>query len=372
LNPSIRVNEINEIDQFFELGDKWNSVLERSRDGHVLLSWEFMSTYVKHFGKERKLKVLYIEDNDRIIAIAPLRLSRYNFAGSFGYNVIEPLAFRHADYTGFILAEREIDCLKLFFNYLYDQNGWDFIYLYDIPGTSIIPELLPKLVKALPKFELTKGVACPYVLLPTSFDIFIKAVSTKLRKNLRRCIKNLQKDYGKVELKKYDELGSVEEAMHIFIRLHQKRWNLKGMPGVYNTQKRHNFGLDAAKVLADKGWLALYFLTVNDEPIATQYCLEYKQKMYFGLGGFDPDYSKYSVGNLITAKVIEKCIEKGIKEYDFMKGDEPYKFDWTTKYRRNFNIRFVNKKLTSNLYDLGIKAIKQVGMDKILGKFLEF
>ncbi|MEM2145647.1 MAG: GNAT family N-acetyltransferase [Candidatus Jordarchaeaceae archaeon] len=373
MGKRLHITEINEIDQFFGLRDKWNEVLERSKDGHVLLTWEFMSTYVKHFGKERKLKVLYIEDKNRIIAIAPLRLSRYNFAGSFGYNVIEPLAFRHADYTGFILAEREVDCLKLFLNYLFEQDDWDFIYLYDIPGTSIISELLPKISTDIPStFEFTKGVVCPYMVLPESMDVLMNKLSKNFRYNLRRYMKKLEKDYQRVELKRYDELGSVEEAMQIFIHLHQKRWNLKGMPGVYDTQKRRNFGLEAAKVLADKGWLVLYFLTVNDQPIAGLYCLEYNHKMYGGLSGFDPNYTQYSVGNLIIAKVIEKCIEKRIKEFDFMKGAEPYKFNWTTNYRRNFNVRFVNKNPTSNIYNLGIKAIKQMGMDKIFGKFLEF
>lgn len=361
--------EINDVDLFFELDDEWNRVLERSSDNHVMLTWEFMSTYVKHFGNERTLKVLCIKEGNRIIAIAPLRLSRYNLAGSFNYNVIEPLTYKHSDYTGLIIAEKEPKCLKLFLNYLVKQGGWDFIYLYDVPGTSMIPDLLPQISGSIPKFEVKEGAICPYLRIPYSQDALVTELDAKFRKNLRRSIKKLQNDYGKVELRRYDQLGSVENAMNIFFELHQKRWELKKKPGVFSTQKVRDFYLEIAKVFANKGWLALYFLMVNEEPVATQLCFEYKQKMLYGLGGFDPEFSKYSVGHIITAKMIEKCIEKKIREYDFMKGDEPYKFDWTKEYRRNVYIKFVNVGLKSKLYHFGIKVAKKTKIDKFLENY---
>lgn len=365
------ITEINRINQFLELRHEWNKVLEKNRDKNIFLTWEYLSTYWKHFGKEKKLRILCIEDKNEIIAIAPLRQSRYGFSSPLGYEVIEPLGYRGlnpegADYTGLILAEREAECLQLFLNHLVEHDDWDFIYMYDIPRTSMIPDLLPKVSKVIPKFELEKGVRCPYISLPNSIDIFLKGLSRKVRKELRRCMRNLEKDYHRVELKRYDELGSVEKAMKIQFKLNQKRWKSKNMPGTFKTQEVRDFYIDVAKLFADNGWLALYFLTVNDEPIAGLYCFEYNQKMYAAVSGFDPDYSRYSVGNLIFAKLIEKCIERKIEEFDFMKGDEPYKFGWTAKYRRNLGIKFVNKKFTSNLYDWGIKMMKRMKVDKIL------
>jgi CelD/BcsL family acetyltransferase involved in cellulose biosynthesis len=350
----------------------WNKVLERSRDDTVFLTWENMATSVKYLEKEKKLRILYVTTDNRIVAIAPFKKSHYTFNGYFGYGVIEPLTFGNSDYTGLILAEKETQCLRLFLTYLFDQNDWDFIYLYDVPETSVIFDLLTKDRCALPKFEIKEGRICPYITIPDSMDNLIQGLSTKFRKNLRRSMKNLEKDYGKVELKRYDELGSLRDAMKIFFDLHQKRWVSKGKPGVFDTQNVRDMSLNSAKLFAEKDWLALYFLTVNDKPVATQYCLEYKQKMHYGLGGFDSAYSSYSVGNLITMKVIEKCIEKKIKEYDFMKGGEPYKFGWTRTYRRNLNARMVNKKFASNLFDFTIRTVKQTKADKILGKFLNF
>jgi CelD/BcsL family acetyltransferase involved in cellulose biosynthesis len=358
----LKINEVTTKDKFNELRKDWNEVLERSKDDTVFLTWENVANSVKYLEKEKALRILYITAGDRIVAIAPLKKSRYTLSGSFGYDVIEPLAYRNSDYTGLIIAEKESECLKLFLKFLYKQNDWNFIYFYDFPETSLVFNLLDSERCAFPKFEIGKGRICPYMSLPESISSLMPRWSGKFRKNLRRSLKRLEEDFGKVELKEYNELGSLKDGMQLFFTLHQKRWTLKGQPGVFNVQKIREMSLESAELLEEKGWLGLFFLMVNNIPIATQYCLQYKQKMHYGLGGFDPDYSSYSVGNLITLKVIEKCIEKKIREYDFMKGDELYKFDWSQEYRRNMNLTFVNEKLTSKLLRFGIRTAKRINL----------
>jgi CelD/BcsL family acetyltransferase involved in cellulose biosynthesis len=183
-------------------------------------------------------------------------------------------------------------------------------------------------------------------------------------------LRRLERDYGKVELVKHAELGSLEETMRIFFSLHQKRWISKGKTGVFNDQDSRDNWLNKARLLAERDWLALYFLTADGKPIATQFCLEYNQRIHAVLSGFDPAYSSYSVGNLIILKILEKCIEKKVREYDFMRGDESYKFTWRAELRRNLDTRFVSNKLTSRLCDLAINTAKGTRLTKVLDKFL--
>jgi CelD/BcsL family acetyltransferase involved in cellulose biosynthesis len=324
------------------------------------------------------MRILCIEDKNEIIGIAPLRQSRLGFIGPFGFDVVEPLGTRGlmpegADYTGFMLVERKADCLRMIFNHLVEYDDWDFIYLTDVPETSVIPNLLTEASRDIPlKFELEKGAFCYYLPLPNSNEMLLRELGKKPRNNLRRCMRNLEKDFQNVKLKGYHEFGSVEEAMKIHFDLNQKRWKSRNMRGAFNTQEVRDFYIDVAKVFADRGWLALYFLAINDEPIAGLYSFEYDKKMLAAVSGFDPDYIRYSVGNLLHWKVIEKSIEKGLKEYDFLKGDETYKSYWTAKYRRNLKITFVNKKFNSRLYNLGIRTIKKSKINKLLERSLTY
>jgi len=383
----LKIAEINDFSHFLDLKSEWNEVLRRSKDDSIFLTWEWLYTYWKYFGKERKLRILLVEDKNKIIAIAPLRQQRVNFgsqiiqtmaepmgdrslraASAIGYNVIEPMGYRSTDYTGLILTEREAECLVMLFNYLTENDDWDFIYLFDIPGTSMIPEAISRISEFIPAIEIAKGLMCPYISLPNSVEGFTQGLEGRFRKDLRRNLRNLKKNYQRVILKGYDEFGSVEEAMNIFFDLHQERWKSKNMPGVFNSQKVRDWYLEWARQFANKGWLALHFLTANDEPIAAHLAFEYKGVIHSGLTGLNSDFYGYGVGNLLTQHIIENCIRKGIKEFDFMKGSEPYKFKWDATYRRNTNIRIMNRKTASLLYDIGIKAIKKMKIERILGK----
>lgn len=252
---------------------------------------------------------------------------------------------------------------------MFSQKDWDFIYLQDLPQTSQILELV-KNSKDIPRFEVEKGVICPYIAIPDSKEKLLSSLNRKLQKKLRNSLCRLETDQGEVQLKHYYELASLEQAMEIFFELHQKRWASKGQLGMFPNQRLRNITLQTAKYFAEKDWLRLYFLTVKNKPVAVELNLEYEGKMYCHLKGFDPDFYKYRVGSLLTLKVLEECIEKGISEYDFMQGDEAYKFDWTNKFRRNMNVKWVNKKLSSNLISVGFKVLKRAKIASILYKYL--
>ena len=350
------MQEITSVDQFFDLRNCWNEVLARSRDDSAFLTWEHIAVSVKHLKKNQALKILYITNGNKIIAIAPLRQSIHTFKNLFRYSVIEALDYGGAtDYTGLILTENPFESLQLFLTYLKRQNNWDYFYINDIPEKSMLIDLLINNRHALPKIEITQGEICPYITIPDTTENFLKDLKGHFKKNLRRSLRNLEKDHGKVELKAYHDLGTLENTMQIFFDLHQKIWVARNKPGAFSSQKNREIFMDRAKLFAEKDWLALNFLTVNDIPVSASYSLKYKQRLCNCLNGFEPEYASYSVGNLLHMKVIEKCIQNDFKEYDFMKGDESYKFNWTNIYRRNSNLKFVNRRLISKLIRLGIK-----------------
>ena len=354
----LQISEINSKKQFYEMRTRWNQTLDKSKDNSIFLTWEKMAPSVNQLKKECTIKILCATEGNELVGIAPFRKTRKNLKGNLGYSFIEPLTNGDTDYAGLIMAKQETNCIHQFLQYLYNQKDWDFMVLPDLPQASLTLELLKHTPKDLPKFKVEKGIICPYLKIPNSKEKLLANLSVKHQKNLQRRLRKLKKEHGKVELKQYYELGSFEQTMEIFFELHQKRWILKNKPGRFDNQKARDITLQTAKYFAEKGWLRLYFLTVNNKPVAAELNLEYNKKMYGHLGGFDPDYSNYSVGHLLTLKVLEECVEKGISEYDFMQGDEPYKFDWTSKYRQNMNVFCVNKKLSSMMICLGLKASK--------------
>ena len=322
-------------------------------------TWEWLSIWWKHFGKGKKLTLLFIEDGNKILTIAPFVYSEHSFLGVSDLKKLSFAGSPESDYQTFILKEKKTMLLKLLFDYSNRHVDWDYLELTDIPENSTTMDLLR--VMPLKDFykhlEIGQGDACPYVPLPNSIEIFLKELGHNTRKSLRKASRKLEKEY-RVELKEYDEIGSVKEAMETFFRLHQMRWIQKGEMGAFIKPTLRGFHIDVAKCFAEKGWLKLNFLTVNDEPISAKYGFEYNQKIYSYLSGWNPEFSQYNIGNLTTMYDIQKSIQKGLKEYDMMRGSEAYKGSWTTKARKNLEIRFVRKGLSPRIYNLLGKSSK--------------
>jgi CelD/BcsL family acetyltransferase involved in cellulose biosynthesis len=262
-----------------------------------------------------------------------------------------------SDYNDFIVIDKETECLKLILAYLKTNiPHWNWIELKEVKETSGTMDnfryLTPELLKGLKIEERTCSI-CPYMTLPNSFESLMKSLTKKKRKNLNRYMRKINQKYD-VKLKKYDDAGfTVETGMKTFVSLHQKKWESEGFPGNFG-EGRHNFlnfHLDVAQSFADKGWLGLYFLMANNEAIAAQYTFKHNRKVLCYLQGFDPAYSEYSVGNLITMFLLRECIIEGFNEYDLMRGDEAYKFYWTDKFVTNYEVRFIRKDFSSRVYN---------------------
>jgi len=115
-------------------------------------------------------------------------------------------------------------------------------------------------------------------------------------------------------------------------------------------RKFRDFHNDVARSFAERGWLNLCFLTLNDEPVSSVYAFKYSQKMFNYLSGFNPQYSEYRVGHLVFLYLIEYSINNGMREFDFMRGDESYKRLWNPTIRENLKLTMIRKAFAPIVY----------------------
>ena len=118
---------------------------------------------------------------------------------------------------------------------------------------------------------------------------------------------------------------------------------------MFSNGAERSFHIDVANAFAKKGWLSLFFLLFNDRPVSSVYCYEYNNKLYAYLCGFDPEYARYRPGHLAVRNVIKYGIEKKLKEFDFLRGNEEYKMRWGTLVRNNLEFRITKKGLRSKI-----------------------
>jgi len=80
------------------------------------------------------------------------------------------------------------------------------------------------------------------------------------------------------------------------------------------------FGADVA--------LKLAFLTVGDRRIAAGISFETPDAVLYYNAGVDPDARELSPGVLMVERYVRRALERGIRTLDFLRGDEPYKYEW--------------------------------------------
>jgi CelD/BcsL family acetyltransferase involved in cellulose biosynthesis len=370
--------ELQRIDELNDFETEWNQLLSQSLDNNPFLTYEWLTSWWKHFGKGRELKLFTAESEGAVSLVVPVMYSTRKVFGSRRRRV-EFVAAGDSDYhcflvTSFQEAARTVN--QLIESIMEDSNDTDCVVFGEVPEDSVTARLLNGIKGK--GFGVSRSAisSCPYLLLSNNYEAYSQTLGSNMRRNLKIWEKQALKDY-RVEFVKYDEIGTVKEAMKIFFELHQKSQKAKGNCGVFSDGVNRSFHTDVANAFAEKGWLALFFLTFNDKPVSAVYSYEYNGKLYAYLCGFDPEYARYRPGHLAFKNLIKYGIGKKLKEFDFLRGDEEYKSRWGTMVRNNFEFRIPKRGLKSKFYNwttnsrsfsylYGVRALSQRLFAKVL------
>ena len=348
---SLTIRVITDSKEFESLRETWDGLLEKSYDNNIYLTWEWLFTWWKHYGEGKKLSILLIEDEGRIIGIAPLMQSRYR-KGFIKFDVLENICSTNCDYSGIILTQRKEEAMTTLLAYLGRIISSSNIILRisqilkDSEFLSLLRKQHPPFAKSLILNERVL-TTCPYMSLPATWDEYFYSLRRKRRGNLSRALKSLQKDHT-VEFEKCAPSNNLRESMQIFFDLHQKRWREQGISGIFAEQKEREFYTDVAGSFSEKGWLDLTFINVDTKAASAVFGLKYERKFYYMVTAFASEYTNHSLGNLHIMYLIEDAIKNGLKEFDFLKGDEVYKLYWARLARENMQVVLMSRKFAAS------------------------
>jgi CelD/BcsL family acetyltransferase involved in cellulose biosynthesis len=219
--------------------------------------------------------------------------------------------------------------------------------------------------------ESSERAICPYIRLLPDWDEYIHSLSSNMRFNIKRRIRNLEKDF-RTRYFVWQDTEGLEYVMDKLSSLHNKRWEQKGAKHGFSSKQYNAFHQTVAREFALKGWLQLSCLELDGEIVAILYDYRYGEKIYYYQGGFDPSLYKYSLGLVLRAYGIQKAIKDGIKEIDLLKGAYEHKYKWTEYDRQTINLTIGKNNLRSKIFffDLFRKPQMKEALKKILPNFL--
>ncbi len=320
---------------FSALKPEWNDVVHRSCCDTLFLTWEWQATWWQHLG-EGDLVLLGFRSGEgkRLVGIAPL----YFVRDDRGRVVVREIGCRDvSDYLDLIIEQgQEESVYGALLDYLEQEAPpWDLVDLCNIPQESLTFGRLRELAEARGYQTLVEVEdVCPLIDLPATWDEYLMMLSKRQRHEVRR---KLRKADAEVETR-FFVVGpdqDLQEAMETFIELHQKSTPEKDQ---FMDPQMQGFFFDVAQVLQRQGWLQLCFVEMDGVPAASLLNFDYGGDILVYNSGYDPDQFRHlSPGIIVTARSIEQAIALGRRRFDFLRGDEVYKYRFgahDTKVRR--------------------------------------
>jgi CelD/BcsL family acetyltransferase involved in cellulose biosynthesis len=299
------------------LRERWHGLARAC--GNPFLSWEWSSTWWKHFGEEREQVILGCEDGDgELVGIAPLYVDSER-----PMRVVRPIGHFPADVLGVIAAPEHAAAVdRAFAAHLAEEEEWDVLLLERTPDPGLADPLDARRIRTYIEPELR--------IEAEDWDGFLRSKSKNFRGQVRNYENRLRRDH-EFELRLCDDPARLEADFETLVRLHQMTRELRGdHPLGAFPPELAAFHLDFARAALEQGWLRFWIASIDGEPAAAWYGFRYGGADWFYQSGRDPRWLRESVGFVLMAHTVRDAVEHDIHTYKLLLGNEDYKARFAT------------------------------------------
>jgi CelD/BcsL family acetyltransferase involved in cellulose biosynthesis len=321
----------------------WDALFERTPTATPFSRWTFHRAWWDAYGATAEPRYLVCcgADDGRVAGIAPLmmRPSDADAPGARPGHLPTTLfmgASYHADYATFLADPRDLPAVAsaVATELRRDAAGaWDAVDLrrlrHDDP---LLHDGLTAFRDASETWQVrcVQEDVCPVVTLPASgdWDEYLATLGKKARHEIRRKWRRAE-EVGDI---RFQLLPLDEPSVDAFVALHQKRWGAQGLfPDTTDGERSHRFLSRLTELEAAEGpqaQLQLGQVTVGEQVVFTGVAFDDGETCYFYNAGVDPEARELSPGVTGTAAYIRDRLAAGRTRFDFLRGDESYKYEW--------------------------------------------
>lgn len=333
-------------DGFGALADEWNPLLQKSRFNTLFLTYEWQTTWWEYLGKgELWILAFRREDTDELVGIAPLYCFTHGedageLAGKRRLTLVGCIEV--SDYLDVIAArDWEMPVYRELLRWLQsaDAPQWDILDLCNLPEESLTYSRLPQLCTSFQwQVRVQQEDVAPQFALPLHYEHYLnqnvdKKQRHEIRRKQRRAERETDVNFYIIGAEKNGRAATngsqaieldLDAEMDAFIQLQRASAADKAE---FMTPHMQRFFRGMARRMFDAGYLRLCFLQMDGQRTATLLAFDYDNRFLLYNSGFDPDaYSHLSPGWVLLAYSIQYSIAMGHRLFDFMQGDEEYKY----------------------------------------------
>jgi CelD/BcsL family acetyltransferase involved in cellulose biosynthesis len=242
----------------------------------------------------------------------------------------------HADYATMLAATEDMPAVATaVVGYLAeasDRRPWDVVDLRRLRCGDPAADALAEAIGAREiaegwTLDVEREDVSPVATLPIGADIetYLATLGKKERHEIRRKVRRAE-GVGPVRL---DDSPDPLADLEAFIELHQKKWGDDGLfPDTLGGAQSRVLFRRLFELHGPDGPLRLSFLSVADRRIAAGIHFDLGDGYLYYNAGVDPAARELSPGVLMIYRLVERALAAGVRRLDFLRGNEPYKYEW--------------------------------------------
>ncbi|MBN2385770.1 MAG: GNAT family N-acetyltransferase [Anaerolineales bacterium] len=306
---------------------EWNGLLAEAVTDAPFLRHEYLRTWWETRGggewpESAKLAIVAAHRDGHLAGIAPL-FSTPNREGDPSLLLLGSIEI--SDYLDLIAAPADLaDFVAGLLDFLPGLP-----YQWNLLDLHVVPESSPTLA-ALQDEAARRGWACdlqpeyhaPSIPLPGDFETYLAGIDKKQRHEIRRKMRRAEESGRAVHWYIVSDAGTLEAEIEAFLDLmaHDPE-KATFLTASMRTQMRL-----ACQAAFEGGWLQLAFMEVDGQKAAGYLNFDYADRIWVYNSGLDRAFMDLSPGWVLLGYLLQWANDEKRAEFDFMRGDEEYKY----------------------------------------------
>jgi CelD/BcsL family acetyltransferase involved in cellulose biosynthesis len=331
--PAIERSCITDEAGFQGLADEWNRLAARTDPSSVFFRHEWFDAAWCWLNDTGNLCIVCIRRDGVLVGICPLVL-RHSTESRIAVTVLEFLAVPDTQECDLLANPADLDdVIANVVDYLSSSEiHWDIFRLEklraDSPSLQSLADAARRTGYAV---QVLEGGSNPGIGLEDGWLSYYSRRSRRLKKGNNLIVNHLKRDGKQVEIRCYDratandfELASLVETL---VRLSASSWK-SGTGLTLDNQGPGAFITRLTEHAMRNSWFLAWVLTIDGEPAAMEYQLEFNGVISGLRADYDPQFNDYSPGTLLNWRIIERLFEREASFYSLGPGSNQYKMRW--------------------------------------------
>jgi len=316
--------------------EAWNR-LAASVSNDVALTYEWHCALQQ--AHDTNVRVAWLEDGSDLVGIVPWHAQSRSLR-HIPLKFASPLGSVFTNHDSLLLADTSAANIRRVLSALEDAGlPWD-VFAFPVSSDSPLFELHGNAAGL--KAEQLPTHASPFLPLHGTADELLAKQSSNFRYNIRRKTRALEAT-GKIELVKVHAAAELAEALEQIAQIERSSWKEEAASSITSRPWEERFYRALGQRAAEQGWLRIYLLRKDGEPIGYDFGLLYKSKYFMLKTSYVESLAKLSPGTVLRWRVIQDLYAVGANEHDFLGDADSYKLAWSKETRRHAGTMLFNR-----------------------------